>query len=302
MTWLPFGILSHFFWAIVNVGDKYFLSNKFKNPYVYQLIIVFGAISSVIFIPFANFQVPDPMSLKLLLLSSAFWFTAGFPYIKALQIEDVTRINILWALVPIFSYFMAWFSLGEQLNSSQFIAFAILILATLVASIHIKKKNLKFSKGFWLMVLACLLYAGYAVTMRRITFDVEPINAFIWNGIFLAAYTVIFVALGFFRKSIINELKNNKASTFAIILGIALLGNLGVFLNVIALSLGPVALIFSLEGAQPIMVFILVFAIASFTKVKLKEELDRANIILKTISLLLMLIGISVLYLLPQPL
>ncbi|MDA1060500.1 MAG: EamA family transporter [bacterium] len=293
MTWLPFAILSHFFWALVNVGDKYLIGNRFKNPYAYQIILVLGGVMTVLLIPFIDFAVPNAETMKLLLVSSALWFLAGFPYIKALDIEDVTRVNIWWSFVPIFSLVIAWILLEEKLNSDQLIAFSVLIVAAFLASFHIKKKSIRFSKGFWLMIFSCFLYAGYAVAMRKIALSTDIMNALVWNSLLVVVYALPLTAFKFFRK----EIKTVSFSSVKMIGAIAVLGIAANIFNIKALSLGPVALVFSMEGFQPIFVFIMVFAISFLTKIDLKEETDKANVTLKIISLVLMLLGIAVLYL-----
>ena len=76
-----------------------------------------------------------------------------------------------------------------------------------------------------------------------------------------------------------------------------MIGNLGIMLNIKSLSLGPVSLVFSMEGLQVIYVFIMALLLSLFFPKIIKEEIDKKNIILKTSALIIILAGIAVLYL-----
>jgi len=148
MSWIIFAILANFFWALGNVADKYIVGNRVKNPYVYQVWLIFFSVIYIILIPFINFILPDWYTFGWLCMAAIFYFIGSLFYIKAMQLEEVTRINIWLNLVPIFSMCFAWLLLGELLSSHQFLAFSLFIIGSIVASFRIRQKYIVFLKDF----------------------------------------------------------------------------------------------------------------------------------------------------------
>jgi len=297
MLWILVALSSHLSWAFGNVGEKYIISNKIKNPYIYQLWAVLLVITSLVLIPFIQFEIPNTHQLIGVFLAAAFHFSAGFPYIKAIQEEEVTRINIWWFLIPIFSLVISWMILGEFLNGQQIVAFCILITATILASLRIGSSKIKFSKALWLMVLSCLLFAAQATTVRYLTaFEgMNFLNVFVWTNLFTFILGVMLFGIKKIRKSSAEEFKTVDWKLIVWIFVLYLLNSLGFLLNTFALSLAPAALVFAMEGFQAIFVFIIVIILSFFTAASLKEELDLKNIILKIVTLVLGVVGILIL-------
>ncbi len=297
MIWIPLALASYFFWALVNIGDKYVVSNRIKNPYVYMMWLALLGIVSIVLIPFIDFFIP-PLSIMLwLLAATSLYFYGGLPYIRAVQLEDISRVNIWWNLIPLFSLVLAWQFLGEQLAGQQIIAFVLLVAGAVIASIHLKTRQLVFSKALWYMVAATLAFAGYAVILRLIAQVIPFIVAFVWTSIlaFFPALTLLFFSK--LRKDFFKEFKSLTAQTAAPVLGVAIFDNAGLFFNIWALSLGPVALVYALEGFQTVFVFMLAILISVFNPKILREETDVANVLLKLTALVLMIIGASLIHL-----
>lgn len=139
MLWIVLGISSHFFWALVNIGDKYLVTNRIRRPYIYMFYVaLFGALA-VLLIPFTSTMMLKPSELFWLAIASGLYFFGGFPYIKAIQMEEVTRINIWWNFIPLLSLLFGWFFLGEVLTQKEFFGFLLLIVSAILATIHIGK-------------------------------------------------------------------------------------------------------------------------------------------------------------------
>jgi drug/metabolite transporter (DMT)-like permease len=297
MLWILVALSSHLSWAFGNVGEKYIISNKIKNPYVYQLWSILLGITCLILIPFISFEIPNIHQLPIVILASVFYFCSGFPYVKAMQEEEVTRINIWWFLIPVFSLVMSWMILGEFLNGQQIIAFLILITASILASLRIGLSKIKFSKAFWLMVLSCLFFAAQATANRYLTAfaGMNYLNVFVWTNILMFVFAVMLFGIKKVRKSSAEESKTVDWKLFAGIFALYLLNHLGNLFNLLAVSLAPTALVFAMEGFQAIFVFIIVVILSLFTAASLKEELDLKNVLLKVLTLILGVVGILVL-------
>ncbi len=295
MLWVFLAISAHFFWAVENVATKYIVGKRVSNPYVFLILltVLSGGIGILIF-PFVNFFVPEWKILFLLALAGFLYFYAGLPYIKAMQIEEVSRINILWNLVPIFSLFFGYF-IGDRLSALEILALVFLVSGGVTASIHSREKGFSFSKAFWLMMLSCLVYSFESVLFRYVALRIPFAIAFVWVAFFevLSALSALFLSK--IRFDFKEAIKNCGYSLLGITLGIAVIANLGIFLSQWALSLKPAALVFSFEGFQVVFVFIMAIFITHFYPRILKEEFDWKNIALKLTAMVLMIAGVVVL-------
>jgi len=252
-------------------------------------------IIAVAIIPFIDFQIPNATQFLWILLAVAIEFSAMFPYIKAMQIEEVTRINIWWTLIPLFSLLIAYVTIGEGLSQNQAIAFVMLVFGTVLASVKFKRNLIKFSKAFWLMALSCLCFAVYATIIRHITQEIPFLDVFIWThiiGLGLALMPFLFKKVREINSLELKDFNFKKAIT---IFSVVMTGLIGTWLNVWALSVGKVALVYAMEGFQSIFVFILTILFALFTTINLREELDKKTVILKIFAIIINLGGIVML-------
>lgn len=295
MNWIQIGLLSHFFWALVNTSDKLLIENKIKSPLVYFLLFSWIGTFPIVIIPFIDFYIPPLRELLMLVVSSAFWFFGGIPYIFAIQKEDVTRINIWWSFIPLWSLILGFVFFGERLTHMEMMAFVVLGLAAAVASIHARKGVLVFSRAVLLMIVASLSFAVYAVLFHEITKTVPMIVAFSWSHILGFMMTFFLFFSKQFRKDFAEEKKRISIWVLVALLGVTVFDNLGVFFNQWAISLTPASLVFSLEGSQVVFAFFLTLFIGFYNKNLLKEELDTKNIFLKIVAMLLMIGGIAIL-------
>ena len=121
-------------------GDKYIMSKKITNPLVY--FFGFGWLAALLDCCWLR-------GLALCSVSKILDFDiynefgvcfGGLPYLMAMKIEEPTRINVWWNLIPIFTLIGEWFIFHQMLSVGQLAAFAILITGAFVASIHAGKE------------------------------------------------------------------------------------------------------------------------------------------------------------------
>lgn len=294
MIWIPLAIGAHFFWALVNLGDKYVVSKRVSNPYVYMVWLFWLGALVAVFIPFVDFVTPDSREFLVLLICSILYFFGGLPYIKAMTLEEPTRINVWWNLIPLFALILEWVAFNKQLSSKELLAFSILIIGAFVASIHIGQKA-KFSKAIWYMLLACASFSLYAVLFGEVLETMPFVSAFIWVHMLMALVTMPMMIAHRFRKAMKKEIADLNKGTAALTFGVATLDHSGILLNQWALSLAPASLVFSFEGTQVVFVFIMASLLSIFAPHLIREEIDRKNILLKVVAIMIMIIGTLIL-------
>lgn len=295
MNWIVVAMLSHFVWSIGSIGEKYVVDKRIKNGNIYAIFWSLGLVSYLFLIPFIGFYVPELKDLLIIIVASIFYLVGIFPYIWALKVEEISRINMWWSLLPVITLFLAWFFIGDKLTGIQLLAMLILLIGSIVASIHPKQGGVSFSKAMLFMVLSCLCYAVHAVMIRYVTRAVPVEITFVWKSITGVLFGMFLLAFSNLRRDFISTIKLNRSKGVILIFFITLVAYLGAFLNYLALSLGPAALVYSFEGFQAVSTFILVIFISLFIPSIVKEELDKKNIILKVVALILIIVGVLVL-------
>ena len=170
MLWVVLAILAHFLWALGNLGDRYVMDKKLKSPYFYTITgLIVGCLVSLLFFPLVTFNwIAWPLMIGAVLAGIGFILGTLF-YIKAIQIEETSRINVLWVFIPIFDFVFGWLLLGEKLAGKQLLAFVILLSGSLIACLHWRGGKWKFSRAFVLMLVACLFFSSYDIIMRYLT-------------------------------------------------------------------------------------------------------------------------------------
>lgn len=296
MIWVYAAIASHFLWAIVNVWDKFLLVNKVKSSLFYLLstTLIEGALALILLL-FTDFTMPSFILVFWIFLDSIFYLLGNYLYMLAAKEEDITRINIFWNMIPIFSFFIAWVSIGETLRNNEFIALLLLLLGSFIAAIHIKQSSLKFSKAFILMLFSCLSFSISVVIIRYVVINYSYFDAFVLSHVFFFLDCLILFGFKGIRKDFIEESKQISKGTFGLLFGVAAIYFLAVLINYFAVSKAAVSLVYSMEGFQVLFVFVLTILISLFTRINLKEEMDKKNFIIKFAALVVMLFGLSLL-------
>lgn len=298
MSWIFNALFARFLWSWGNVADKIILSNKVKNPLVY---LIMSFLVNVAILPFwfiIGFRWYGWTNFTLIILGAILFFIATFFYILAVQREEISRINLLWNLMPLHGLWLSWLFLGETLEVRQLIALVILLTGSILAGLHLvgKKEKVKLSVGFWLMIVSTFLYIGCDVVTRYLTTNNIPALQLAGYQLFIfPILAIVFFFFKKFRNQYAVEKVNYNWKLLLFLLIIALFSRVGVWFNMRALSMGHISLINVLEGAQTIMVFIIAVLLTWLAPKYIKEEIDNKNLLLKLIALILMIIGLVVL-------
>lgn len=295
MSWIFISISAHFCWALVNVGDKYLVSKRIQNPFIYMLWLYQLSVFPVVLIPFVHFFVPDITNIFWLMAAGILWVLSGLPYIKAMQMEEPSRINMYWSLIPVFILLFTTVFLGERFTQFQLFAFALLVAGSAVASVRAKGGRLSFSRAARLMVIAALGFSIQITIMDHVLATVPFIVAFIWLSLFGAIAATAIALLPQFRSEYIREYKKAGRWLKIGIPIIVLFELTGTAFSQYALSLGPAAFVLAFEGSQVLFVFVISTFLSLFYPHIIKEELDKKNIFLKLIALCFVVLGTIVL-------
>lgn len=293
MQWIIFAISAHFLWAVENVGTKYVIGNKIRNPYAFAVLFSGAMGMAVLLLPFLSVSFPAPHDWVFITLAGVLYFYAGLPYYKAIEIEEVSRINILWNLIPIISLPLGWVA-GDVFKSIQILAIFVLFGGGLLASLHLRNGagHPLISRALFLMLVSCTGYALEAVLFRMATKTTPVATAFVWMAMISAVSTLLLLGNAKVRLGI-KEVGHNAGFHFWLFLVILFIcADVGMFLNQRALALQPAALAFSFEGLQTLFVFGMVAVINHLRPGVMREKLDKKSVALKFAALICVFVGI----------
>ena len=295
MFWIFPALGSYLSWAFLNIIDKYAVTKRVKSPSVYYVWMVWLGLMVVVVIPFIDFYVPSTNTLWWIFVASGLYFFGSLLYLQAMKIEEVSRVNFWWNLIPLFTLLFAWLFLDEALNAREGLAFVILIAGAVVASLRFRDGSMLFSRALLWMIASTALYALSYVAIRFIAQDLPFLLASVWLDLALILWSFAPFFLKRFRILFAEEWRRLTPKLVGVVASASFFDGLGKILNVWAISLAAVALVAALEGSQSVFVFFLAVIISVFAPRILKEELDRRNVMIKLIALALMAAGVAVL-------
>lgn len=296
MIWMVAAIGAHFLWALTNIGDKYLIGNKISNPYIYSIWFALMGGVSLLLLPFCNWSLVTGPVFGWIVISGALFFLGNVLFYRALSLEEVSRVNIWWSLIPFFSLLLNALTLREPLQSLQIVAILILVMASFLGSLRSSGKKVSFSQAFGLMVGATLAIAGYGVTFHYATAFVPFGTAFIGvNGTMLVLAVAWLLISTKVRREFIAQTKQFSPIFFVLLIVINLFDKGATLIHAFALSLKSSALVFAMEATQALFVFVIVTLIARYKPKLMQEETDKQNLIIKFMAIVLAAVGIVML-------
>ncbi len=292
-SWILFILAAEIMWSFTSLFDKIILSKgRIKSPYVF---IVFNGAMNVLLIvllPFFDFGHLSAINIFIALIAGFFLTLGIIFYYKAVQREEISRVLMLWQLIPIFVLVMSFLFIGEVLTKRHLVGFLFLFAAGLIVSY--KKINGKFrlSRAFYLMLGSTLLISVYYVVSKHIYEVTGFWSAFMWLRV--AAFSGILVLLiPSVRKQFITTMKSMK-SGFRGLIGLKMIVDFSAFIFLgYAVLNGPISLISALGTATaPIFIFFITLFTSIYLPHLVKENIDTKSILTKILAIVSIIAGI----------
>jgi transporter family protein len=295
VDWLVFALVGTVFFSAAGVLDKFLLSSYTCDSKAYIICQVLAQqvftipILAIIGIDFVYPESAMAMALGALqLLPSLF-------YLRAVQVEEASRVAALEYFYPVFVFLGAFLFLGESLAPKHCIGGLLLVISVLLISYKHKGKGsfslsplspaLRPFISYWISM------AIYCIALKYLLASMNEWQLYAWSslGSLMAALPLLLnpsvrvEVLGFFKSgtSAVGTLVSEETFMF-----------LGIIFSIFAYALGSVALVTSVGALQPMMTLILVVVLGIFLPGRVKEELDRNSLIQKGLSSIVIIIGI----------
>lgn len=289
MSWLLIALIGHFANAGAFVIDKILLVGKMKYPAVYVFYISALALLSLVLIPFVEIIKPANILIVPLIIAGATFTYGLWTFFIALKNSEASRVvPFVGAAVPVWTFVIAWFTLGETLAVPEIIGVVLLILGAVLISYESTGGAMKKSNVF-ISILAGGLFA-LSYTYTKVVFNDLPFwSGFIWIKLvsFLAVLPLVLMP-GVLTKIIHPDNKTKPTPLFFV--G-QVSGAVGFVLLNYAISLAPrVTIVNALQGVQYAFLFIMI-AVLGWVSPRLIKENFTNRILLQKIFALILLTG-----------
>lgn len=292
MDWLTLALVSTASFAAAVLVDKLLLSCCIRNSAAYLLaLITFQQIFVVLVFAFFGAGFSYPLSLYGMLAGTA-QAMMYVSYLRALQIEEASRVTSLIFVYPIFVFLGSSLLLGEVMSSRQYLGGIMLVVSAVLVSYRpIPGRSMAFSPALKHLFFFWIFAALYAIGIKYLLTLMSEWHLFIWSSLgtliavlpFLADREVRAEAFGFFRAgpSLLGAMFIEEIFDF-----------LGRLLSIFAFAMGPVVLVSAVGALQPSITLVYILALGFFMPKLLEEEMDRRTLTTKFMAAILVVIGI----------
>lgn len=300
VNWFFIALIPPLLWAVNNHIDKYLLSRYFKSGGIGALLVFSSLIGVPIVIGIAIFS-PGIISVGL---SSVFVATTGIvyilaliPYLYALRDDEASLVVPLFQLIPVVSYLLAFFFLGETLTANQILGgFAIVVGGILIQVKHLDGRTFKFNhKVFWLMIASSLLFSlSFFLFKFFSSAGVGELNFWqlaFWEYVGFSVTGLLLLGVPQYRKEFFKVLSENKISYLGINVFAEMLNiSAKLLFNYVSLFI-PLALIWSINGTQGFFVVLVGALLTLFFPSIAKEDISKKGLAHKALAVFVIIIG-----------
>jgi len=303
ISWIYIAVIAYFLTALNSVVDKYLLGRSIPHPVVYAFYVGIFSIFSVVLTPF-GFDWPGWAQFLAAMYVGIVFLFALISFFTALKADEASRIvSIVGGITPIFIFILSYIVFGGALgHHHEYFALALLVLGTIIISVRRGQRCgiFEFNKhecvrSTEFALLAAFFFALFFVSAKFVFANQEFISGFVWTriGSFVAALLLLLIPHT--RRLIFSTTKKVGAKMGSLFVANKTLAGISFLMLNYAISIGNITLVNALEGVKYVSLLLLVFIISKFMPRILREETTFLIFMQKTVAVILIFIGISLL-------
>ncbi len=239
-----------------------------------------------------------PSSLAYAVASGLCWGGALAMMFWAYTMEEVSRSSAIIHTFPVFVAFMGVFFLGETLSPGQWAGIFVVVGGAFLISIWGSQGGiaLRLNRALPILIGASLMTA-LAIVLGKQALNELPV----WVVYSMRNYGMGVVFLTLWRPGAWGQFFQAMRDWRTFLLMVAAeftLAPLAVWLNVLAIGLGPVSLVATATATRPLSVFIFGTLFSTRWLPMLEEPLEWKTLSVKLVAVVMVLGGIAMLTLL----
>lgn len=298
-SWIlyTFGAAAAF--GMTNILDQMIQRNYAKDALSFSLFAAFLRLPTA-FLLFALFGFfwPGFDILFFSFLHGALMIIGIIFYLRALHLEEATRVILFFQIIPVFVLFLSFIFLAELLSFFQILSFFLLLFAGFFAVYRSNSLRSFSGRAFFWSFLACLFFAIDSVLLKYVV-AFYPSSQFLLPWSYLGGFLALF-PLSFFpfvRRYFRREFFLWVPSSFPLFIAGVFISALGFFLFFRAAESGKISLISVILGIQPLFVSVFIFLLGKFFRSVPKEDFSKKAVFYKFLSFLISMVGLYFIYL-----
>lgn len=301
MTWFWIALIGPVLYAVSNHIDKYLVDKYFKNGEA-GAVVLFSALFSIVVLPVIYIIEPAVFSLGFkttlaLTLNGTTNIICLILYFKALRNEDASSVVPFMQTIPIFGFIFGYFILGEVLDEKQILACILIIIGTIILSLKFERGKVYFKKR----VAALMLFSSLIFGISGVIFKLIATEQGFWVSAFwefagkVLLGIVLFSAVSSYRKQFLHVMKTNNFSAMSVYSFNEFIFVLADVASIYATLLAPIALVMTVNGFQPVFVFIFGIILTLFFPKIVKESLRKNELAQKILAIGIITVGTYIL-------
>jgi drug/metabolite transporter (DMT)-like permease len=293
-------LLSAAILGLVTALDKRLVSHNMPSLSSFYMgvgISLFGYGTAVLIIGGVPEDAPGD-ALLMAIASGLCWGGALALMFWGYRFEEASRASAIIHTFPVFVAILAVIFLGEVMSPGQWLAIVVIVGGAFLISLRgsISKRVVQLNRAFPILVGASL-FTALALLTGKYALEALPVPfVFSLRNFGMGAVFVLLWRPGAFGQ--LFQAVRNGQTLLLLFLAEFSLAPLAVFLNVVAINLGPVSLVGALTGTRPFFVFIFSSLLSAGAWRLLNEPLERGTLAVKLASIIMIVGGISALTLL----
>lgn len=292
MSWFYLALLAPLLWAVVVLIDDNLLRHVYKGPYLAAIVSGLFGVAPLISLFW--------LDLAPTATTTMFWATmAGFVtviyyffYFRALERESPSTVIALMSLTPRSLPLFAHYVVGEDLSTTQFIGFFVVLGASFMLALTDVKK-FKFSNALVSVVAASVLYAIASLGSKYSYEQTNFYTGYMFFCLGMGAGGLFFIYVMLYRrqKEILKGIIKRNNLKIILFLVFSELLNIGAeFAQNLAISRGPVSLIKAVENIQPVYMLLIAIVLYPFFP-KYFRDVEHGHHIAYKLAMMLLIAG-----------
>ena len=297
MTWVLLSLGSTITFAFISALDKILIARFTPNPRTFIVMVgLTQFILAVAILPWVEWSGYTQADVALAVVSG---LTSGGYLVLMFWVmgtQDVSRVVPVTSTYPIFVAILAQFLLGEQIGLLAWVGVVVTVAGAALMSLGPTARPGDRGRGqllpFTLLIFASLGFGLSQVFSKMVADDMDVWTLFFWRAIGNGAACVAFTFKPGGMGDLISTLRR-PASVGLILFTEGALVFVALSFLLEAIYSGPVSLVSTVMATRPLFVFALGIVLSVGVSNVLNEPLDRKILVIKTLSIVMTVGGVT---------
>ena len=297
MSWLIIALASSAFMGMVSISDKVVI-HKYCNTPLTLLLLIGITQTTVGTVSLIFSGIPDEATLATsgsAIGSGILSGLAAFLSQRVLYRQEVSRTIPITQSAPIYTVLLALLILNESISIMQCGGIAATVLGSVLITLKLDSntRTIFLHKSFYPLMLSAFLFGAANVAGKL---AVEQLPVLYTQGLRNIIFGLILIFYAF-RSDAFTEVKGmiKKRSPALVLVTVNqfVTAQVGSFMLLWALSLGPASLVTTVAASRALFAFIYSICLTKVWVGLLGEDTSNDSVLMKLVSTLLIILGIA---------